>query len=151
MSPSITPGGVLHERLLGYRAALTDAGITPCDDYIFESETTLEAYARLAQTIVSAPQLTGIITTADIIAAGLVKSLLALGKQIPTDYSIVGFDDLTISRMITPALTTIHQDMYLKGKYAVDTMIQCLNGLVPAKTELILPTSLISRDSVKKL
>jgi len=151
ISPNIVPGGVLHERLLGYYAALNDAGITPNDAYVFESANTFESYAKLAQTITSMPQLTGLVTTADIIAAGLLKSLLSLGKRVPEDYSIVGFDDLNISRLVTPALTTIHQDMYLKGQYAVDTMIECLNGLVSQKKEVILPTELICRDSVKKL
>lgn len=151
VSPHITPGGVLHERLLGYKKALQDAGILFREDYVFSSETTIEAYARLAEKIIAAPLLTGIVATADIIAAGLMKSLLDLGKQIPKDYSIVGFDDAMISRMTSPALSTIHQDMYLKGKYAVDTMIERLNGFFPQRTEIILPTKLVCRESVRKL
>lgn len=151
VSPDITPGGVLHERLLGYKKALQDANIMFREDYIFSSETTIKAYARLAKNIVATPLLTGIVTTADIIAAGLMKSLIDLGKQIPKDYSVIGFDDAMISRMTNPALTTIHQDLSLKGKCAVDTMIQRLNGNFPPKTEIILPTRLICRESVRNI
>ncbi len=151
VSPFVTPGGVLYERLSGYRCALSDAGIAPCGQYILESDLTAKSYTKLAQSIIARPEITGVVATADVIAAGLMKSFFELGKQIPEDYSIVGFDDLLISRITNPSLTTIHQDMYQKGKYAVDTMIQCLDGIKPRKTEMILPTKLIRRGSVKKI
>ena len=95
--------------------------------------------------------LTGIVASADIMAAGIMTGLRDLGVRVPDDLSIVGFDDLVFSQMITPPLTTIHQNMPLKGQTAVDFMLQKLEGRTLSQTEVILPTYLVKRQSVRNL
>lgn len=53
------------------------------------------------------------------------------GIRIPDDISIVGFDDISLAQLVTPPLTTIHQDMNLKGRLAVDFMLQLLGWEAP--------------------
>lgn len=70
--------------------------------------------------------------------------------KIPEQISIVGFDNVTMSQLICPALTTVSQDMELRAKIAIEK----LNDLKEHKeieTEVTLPVTLVVRDSVRKL
>lgn len=150
-SPSIKDGGVLQERFLGYKAALTEAGIPFSKDIIFEYEMDFESCDALSEELLSHPDITGLVVTADIMAAGIMAGLRQRGIRVPEDISVIGFDDIIISKMITPKLTTIHQDMALKGKYAIDFMLKRLAGETLEQTEIVLPTQLIERESVNRL
>jgi DNA-binding LacI/PurR family transcriptional regulator len=76
------------------------------------------------------------------------KCMAASGTD---DISIVGFDDISLAQLVTPPLTTIHQDMNLKGRLAVDFMLQLLDGKPLDTRDISLPTRLIERDSVRAL
>ena len=52
-----------------------------------------------------------IVCVSDVISIGLIKGLQSLGKRVPEDISVTGYDDLDISNYITPSLTTVHQDL----------------------------------------
>ncbi|MCR4695114.1 MAG: LacI family transcriptional regulator [Pseudobutyrivibrio sp.] len=150
-SPIIKDKGVLQERYLGYRAALTQNKIPFDSSIVFEYEMDLDSCKSLAKELIKDPSITALVTTADIMAAGVMTALGQLGKKVPEDLSIIGFDDMLISQMVTPALTTIHQDMHKKGQLAVEFMIDKLEKKSLSKTEVILPTSLVERESVKDL
>ncbi len=150
-SPSIRDGGVLQERFLGYKAALTEASIPFDKTLVCEHEMDMESCFILSQELMKIPQVTGLVVTADVMAAGIMAGLRHHGVRIPEDISVVGFDDISLCCMITPNLTTIHQDIHLKGKLAVDFMLQKLDGQIPEKPEIILPTYLVERESVRRL
>lgn len=147
-SPSIKDGGVLQERFLGYKAALAEHGIPFRKEHIFQQEMDIESCEIVSQNIIQFPELTALVVTADIMAAGIIRGLRANGKRVPEDISVVGFDDINLAQLITPPLTTIHQDMNLKGRLAVDYMLQLLEGNQPENTNITLPTKLIVRQSV---
>lgn len=150
-SPPIIGEGVLHQRFLGYKSALEDAGISFDQNLVFTSEMDIKSCTGLVNEIAKISSLTAVVTTADIMAGGLISCMKSKGIKVPDDISIVGFDDINISRMITPNLTTIHQDINLKGKLAVDIMIKLLNGETPTQGNYTLPIHLVERDSVLKL
>lgn len=150
-SPNIKDGGVLQERFLGYKAALAEASIPFDKKIVFQQEMDIESCKIVSDEIVKHPELTGLVVSADIMAAGIMAGLKAHGVRIPDDISIVGFDDINIAQLVTPALTTIRQDMNLKGRLAADFMLQRLSGTPLETTEITLPTKLIERDSVKAL
>ena len=158
-SPSIRDGGVLQERFLGYKSALTEAGIPFDKTLVFEHEMDIDSCMQLGHELAkryraaSSPEdrFTGLVVTADIMAAGVMAGLRAQNLQIPDDISIIGFDDLSICRMITPALTTIHQDMEKKGTLAVEYMLKQLADEPIQHSEVILSTDLVKRDSVRNL
>lgn len=150
-SPNIKDGGVLQERFLGYKAALAEASIPFDKKLVFQHEMDLASCKAASDEIVKHSDLTGLVVSADIMAAGIMTGLKSHGVRIPEDISIVGFDDIAIAKLISPALTTIRQDMNLKGRLAVDFMLQLLNGKPLETTEITLPTRLIERDSVRAL
>ena len=71
---------------------------------------------------------TAAFATADILGMGLIKGLRRLGKTVPKDISIVGFDDLDLACMTDPSLTTVHQDIAAKGSNAVQIILDAVAG-----------------------
>ncbi|HHW21518.1 MAG TPA: LacI family transcriptional regulator [Clostridiaceae bacterium] len=150
-SPNIRDGGVLQERFYGYKAALTENSIPFDKRLVFENEMDIESCLSLSKEICKIPDITGIVVTADVMAAGIMAGLRRCGKKVPDDISVVGFDDISLCQMVTPTLTTIHQDIPLRGKIAVDMMLEMLEGKKPEKREVILPTYLVERESVRAI
>ena len=150
-SPNIKDGGVLQERFLGYKAALAEASIPFDKSIVFQQEMDIESCKLVCEDIVKHPEITGMVVSADIMAAGIMAVLRSKGIRIPDDISIVGFDDISLAQLVTPPLTTIHQDMNLKGRLAVDFMLQLLDGKPLDTRDISLPTRLIERDSVRAL
>lgn len=150
-SPSIKDGGVLQERFLGYKAALAEASIPFDKELVIKHEMDIESCRKAADELLLHPEVTGLVVTADIMAAGIMAGLHERGIRIPEDISVIGFDDINICQLTTPTLTTIHQDMNLKGRLAVDFMLQLLEGRPLEKSEITLPTHLVERHSVRRL
>ena len=150
-SPSIKDGGVLQERFLGYKAALAEASIPFDKSIVFQQGMDIASCKIVSDEILKHPELTGLVVTADLMAAGIMTGLRVNGLRIPDDISVVGFDDINIAQLVTPPLTTIRQDMSLKGRLAADFMLQRLSGTPLDTMEVTLPTKLIERDSVKAL
>ena len=76
--------------------------------------------------------------------------LLDRGRKIPEEISIAGFDDVPISRIVRPALTTVRQDIQAKGIAAVEELLKLIEGESEDKI-VKLGTELVIRDSVKKI
>ena len=150
-SPFIKEDGVLHQRLLGYKKALAEADVDFNPAYVFEQGMDVESCLSLGRKIASQGDITAIFSTADIMAAGIMAGVQQLGRLIPDDISIIGFDDIALSRITYPPLTTIHQDANLKGKLAVDFMLDMLERKSVRNREIVLPIHLVERDSVKTI
>lgn len=145
----IKDGGVLMERYLGYKAALTESAIAFDESIIFECGTDKEHLMHVVRAVENDPSITAIVTASDFMAANLMSLMYQSGISIPDDISIMGFDDLNICNITCPPLSTIHQDMELKGKTAVDYMLELLSGNTPEQTDTYLPVSVVERSSVK--
>lgn len=150
-SPSIKDGGVLQERFLGYKAALAKASIPFDKQLIIQQEMDMDSCRKAADELCQIKNVTGLVVTADIMAAGIMAALREKGVRIPEEISVVGFDDISLCQMTTPTLTTIRQDMNRKGRMAVDFMLKLLEGSELEQTEVTLPTQLIERQSVRTL
>ena len=147
----IKENGVMKKRLLGYRQALEEFDLPYRKDYVFEGQIDYESGIALAEKLLAAGlPTTGIVCAADILAIGTMKGLYEAGKRVPEDYSIVGFDDLEVSRYLTPGLTTVQQQISLKGQKAVELLLKHIEDPSLTKQEEVLPLTLIERGSVKK-
>lgn len=144
-------GYVMNERLKGYRQALQDNNIAYSSKLVLETGVDLESCRRLANDILAIGDVTGIVATTDIMAAGLITAFRELGKNVPEDISIVGFDNAPISKMTVPPLTTISQDMVVKATSATENIIKMLKGEKVENGRIEHPVELIIRQSVKKL
>jgi LacI family sucrose operon transcriptional repressor len=92
------------------------------------------------------PSCDGVFASNDISAAAVISAASAMGKSIPGDLKVVGFDDVCFSGLLKPGLTTIKQPIDVISRYAVEYLIRMINGEpVPAQT--ILPVTLVERES----
>lgn len=139
--------GVVERRLAGYRRALAEAGIAYDPRRVLSGSVTFDWGAEAAEKLVALPETTAAFCTADLVAAGLLAGLHRLGKRIPEDYSVMGFDNLSVSRMVYPALTTMDQSILNKGKLAGD-LIASILGKKGAPKESLTEVAIVERDSV---
>lgn len=150
-SPTIRAGGVVEQRLLGYRRALSEFGVPFDPSLVFTQEISVEEGRRLGYALSEKKDITGIFASADILAAGIMTGLRERGVSVPRDKSIVGFDDNYLSQLTNPTLTTIHQDAEQKGMLAADMILSLLRGEPIAERSVILPVSLVERESVRRI
>lgn len=144
--------GVMKKRLVGYRQALEEFDVAFKHELVFEDQIDYESGIALAKKLLSSGvTATGIIAAADILAIGAMKGLYGAGCRVPDDYSVIGFDDLEISKYLTPGLTTVKQQISLKGQRAVELLLNHIEDPNLPKQEEILPLELIERGSVRRL
>ena len=121
-----------NERLRGYRNAIESAGLAYNPELVvpglFHEESGLMAVGRLLD---SRQRFTAIFAANDQMAIGACLGLHRRALQVPKDVSVVGFDDLSVSRYALPPLTTVHQPAYEIGQLAASAMLQLLRGEKP--------------------
>jgi LacI family transcriptional regulator len=83
------------------------------------------------------------------VAAGILSRLAQLGVEVPGELSVVGFDDIPLAAMLTPALTTVAAPTAQAGVAAVDALLSRLDpDAPPVKASASeLPATLVVRDS----
>ena len=144
--------GVMKKRLAGYQKALNEFSVQYRTEYVFEGQIDYKSGIQMAETMLRQKlPATAIVAAADILAIGAMKGIYELGYRVPNDVSVVGFDDLELSRYLTPGLTTIKQQISLKGERAVELLLKHIAQPNLTKQEEILPLQLIERGSVRKL
>ncbi|MBA3794455.1 MAG: LacI family DNA-binding transcriptional regulator [Rubrobacter sp.] len=137
-----------RERIAGYRTALQEAGVPP-DPLLekpggFVAETGYEA----ARALLRAPDPpTAIFAGNDLQAIGVYRALYELGLHTPDDVSVVGFDDLPLARLLTPALSTVRQPVREMGALATKMLLGIIAEETLESTRVELATSLIVRES----
>lgn len=98
--------------------------------------------------LVLARSVTSVIAYNDMVALGLVSRLAGRGVRVPDDVSIIGFDDIPTSALVTPALTTVSQPKDQCGRAGIDLLVDLLNERDrPGGSRAALPARLIVRAS----
>ena len=147
-SPFVRAGGVVEQRLMGYKDALKEFDVSFDPGLVFEQEISVSEGAALGRTLGKRADISAIFASADILAAGIMAGLRSVGVRVPEDKSIVGFDDNYLSQITYPPLSTIHQDADAKGVIATEMIIAQLVGKEVKEKNVILPVRLVERGSV---
>jgi DNA-binding LacI/PurR family transcriptional regulator len=77
---------------------------------------------------------------------GLVNGLAALGKSVPREISVIGFEDIPLASMCLPKITTVHQDIAKQGQLAALAVMDPAEG--KERQNIMLPLALVERESV---
>lgn len=148
LPPHLT--GNLVKRFTGYEQAFHRHHLQVDRDLLFHSAFSpaggLAAAMRIMRT-----DATAIIAINDDVAVGIYRGLLASGKKIPEDYSVVGFDDISLAQYLTPPLTTITQPIQAIGEAIVTQILARLKEPARASQQVVLKTKLTVRDSTRAL
>lgn len=144
--------GVMQKRLHGFKQALQERGLPFRENYVFSANVDLDDGIALGQKLLASNlPVTAVAAAADVLAIGAMKAFSGAGLSIPQDISIIGFDDLRITRYLSPGLTTVRQEISLKGKKAIELLIENIRNPDVSRRQEILPLSIIERDSVRVL
>jgi LacI family transcriptional regulator len=93
------------------------------------------------------PRPTAIICFNDKVAVGVLEAAADRGLRVPEDLSIIGFDDIDVSRATTPRLTTVRQPLQEMGRMAVTALMRVLDGHDAEALHIELATELVVRNS----
>ncbi|MFC7659099.1 substrate-binding domain-containing protein [Pseudonocardia benzenivorans] len=116
-----------QQRLAGYREAFAGAGLDPDSVPVFAGDYRHESGRELAAKALDAePRPTALICMNDLMAIGAMEHLREAGLRIPEDVSVVGFDDLPVSALLTPRLTTVRQPAHDMGFRAASALFDLL-------------------------
>ena len=143
--------GVMQKRYRGFLRAFEQNGLTFSDGNLYEATVDYESGVRAADWFADTKaDITAVVATADVLAIGLMKGFYEKGIRVPEEVSIIGFDDLDISKYTTPGLTTVKQPISAKGERAVEILIENIENPKMEKVEEVFPVELIERQSVRK-
>jgi LacI family transcriptional regulator len=141
-----------RDRIAGYRAALEDAGL-PVDPMLIRpggfSQTS--GYEQTCTLLDFTDPPTAIFAGSDAQAMGVYSALHARGLAVPTDMSVVGFDDVAIASLVTPALTTVRQPLTEMGRTATRMLLRHISEEPLDSMRVELTTNLVVRDSCAPL
>jgi LacI family transcriptional regulator len=120
------------QRLEGYRTALRESGLAVDDALIaaglFHEESGVAAMESLLGRRAS---FSAVFAANDQMAIGACLALHRRGLRVPADCSVIGFDDLAMSRYCIPPLSTVQHPSYEIGRLAAQSMLRLLAGEVP--------------------
>jgi LacI family transcriptional regulator len=136
------------DRLLGYRAEIQELGLPQraeyeaAGDFYFDSG---EAAMRNLLALKEPP--TAVFAASDMMAVGAIKAIEDAGLRCPDDIAVVGFDDIQLAELVSPALTTISQDKRALGVAAARSLVQLIDDADAAPHVSVLPVDLVVRQS----
>ncbi|GAB6107792.1 LacI family DNA-binding transcriptional regulator [Fusibacter bizertensis] len=141
--------GVAQQRYKGFKQAMEDYNCFVDHDLVFEGHPTYEYGYEVGRKLIDkVGEIDGLFAYSDLVAIGVIQGMKDKGIIVPRDISIIGFDGLFIGNICEPRLTTVYQDIDEKGKQAVELLINRIKGKTIEPQKVILPVSLIERDSV---
>jgi DNA-binding LacI/PurR family transcriptional regulator len=139
--------GPTRRRLDGCAAELAAAGIDPGSVPVYEcAHNHPSAGHAAARTLLTAPPCpTALICQSDQLALGALAAAEQLGRAVPAELSVVGFDDIEAASRARPPLTTVRQPLRDKGTTAGRLVAEALAGETPRR--VVLPVELVIRSS----
>ncbi len=140
-------GGPQDERSSGYAQALSACGLAP--RLLIDAEfTETGGYRATLRMLDEDGRPDAIFAANDLMAIGAMAALRERGLSIPRDVAVIGFDDILVARLVTPALTTVSQFQQDLGAVAAETLLARLHHWAPAHgTSREMPYQLIERAS----
>lgn len=140
-----------RDRVLYYRSELGRQGLPFEPGLEFQGDWSLESgYAGLKSLMALPTPPTAIFFSNDQMAIGAIKAAHDLGIRIPGDVSITGYDDIQYASFITPALTTVRQDIRAVGAQVADLILEGAEGLAGPR-HIILEPELVVRESTRPI
>ena len=140
--------GCTRHRVDGFCARLDESGVRFDDRLMFEGDFTRDGgLAGIEEILATGVEFDAVFAHNDLMAVGVLDGLRAAGRTVPDDVAVVGFDDIAVAEHTQPALTTVRQPSHEMGAAAAAMLLGHLSGEPFPGEPLIVPTSLVVRDS----
>ena len=140
---------VARERLAGYRRGMAEARLDM--DERLSVDTGFDragGAAGVNELMARGVEFSAICCANDLLALGALQRLAELGRAVPTDISVAGFDDIAIAALTAPHLSTVRLPLREMGRRGFDVAMRTLNGEKVAPQTL--PTQVVMRDSTAR-
>jgi len=143
--------GNFTDRAQGFLKVFRDRGL-PKPEVIYGEHTFAGAHESAREQLQSDRNFTAIFAGNDVIAFGCMRAMMEKGIRVPEDVSIIGFDNIEMSQITSPPLTTIDQPKYETGKAAVEMILSMVSkGGSREPEHRIIGVRLIERESCRSI
>ncbi len=143
---------ISYRRLLGCRERMEQLGLpfeeTQCEPCRYSMADAYEAARRL---LGRCPELTAIFAMSDVMATGAIRAIRDLGRRVPEDVSVVGYDGVPISDYLVPRLATVRQDTQLLAQRGVELLLRSIRRPDSSPVHDVVSFRLIPGESVADL
>jgi GntR family transcriptional regulator of arabinose operon len=148
------------DRYRAYRDALYAIGETPAEPILIGNDEELSSYnayltdddaslTPLVKRLRQPDRPSAIFAVNDWMAMRILRAATSIGLRVPEDLSLVGFDNLDISKSLTPPLTTVAQDSDVLGAEAARRLLDLIDGEPMREVFSLIPTQLMVRESTR--
>ena len=135
----------IRGRREGYLRAMTEASLTP---RFADSDLWTHAVQPAAQkAFENDPDISAVFTANDDLAIAVMRTIQRMGKRIPEDVSVIGFDDIKLAKHITPSLTTMAVDKVEMGRMSINMLIDRIHNPEGGRVHSTILPRLIERES----
>lgn len=137
----------IEERLAGFEAALK-AHKLPAPVCLPVNEESFErARAVMEAALKKETTMTAVLCSNDVLAVGALQAAKAVGRKVPDDFAIVGFDDFDFAQYVDPPLTTVALPGYEMGRRSAQLLMDYFRADRFEQTDILFPTTLIVRGT----
>lgn len=136
----------VQHRLKGYRSALEATGsVVDPKLVVYGDYSHASGITAMTQMLEQSPDVDAVFVNSDLMAIGAINVIQSIGKRVPEDIAVVGYDDLSIAAYNNLPLTTISQKLPLAGKLLAQNLVQYIQtGIV---SHVTIPVELVVRKS----
>lgn len=143
---------ISYRRLQGCQQACQELGLPfdagrQCEPCRYSMPEACAATRRLVE---RCPELTAIFAVSDVMAVGVIRALRDMGRRVPEEVSVVGYDGITLSDYLVPRLTTVRQNTQHMAERGVDVLLRNIERPSRPFHEVV-PFQLIGGESVARL
>ena len=143
---------VVGQRYQGYLDALSEFGITPRPEWVFDHVYRVEGGIQTAEKLLQMDHHpSAVITSEDLIACGIMQGIQEHGYAVPEEISLVGFDNSVPASVVTPKLTSVNQFIRKKAECATGMLLRAIEEPAYRKEKQIIDVDLVCRDSVRRI
>ncbi|MFC5649631.1 LacI family DNA-binding transcriptional regulator [Paenibacillus solisilvae] len=140
-----------EERFIGYQFSMLQSNLGINPDWVIDTNWNVdESYNRMTQMLMHVPKSdwpTAIFCASDMLAIPAMRAALEKECRIPEDIAFVGMDNIAVAQYTSPPLTSIHVPKLEIGSVAAKSMVDYLDGQYSIPPKILLPCSLIIRES----
>ncbi|WP_065261428.1 LacI family DNA-binding transcriptional regulator [Pseudomonas bananamidigenes] len=142
---------VAQMRQAGFRRALKEAGLEVSPARVLESDFTSTGGYNAAAVLLESNPPSAIFAGNDMIGIGVLRAAAERNVRVPSELSVIGFDDIQMSRYVYPALTTVGQSILQLGEMAAEVLLRRIAAPDLATDQRIVTPSIVLRESTAPL
>lgn len=138
------------QRLIGYQQAHSQFGLPLLDELIISGEFSIDFGRHTARELLrSGMKFDAIMTGSDLIAIGIVTELVRSGVRLPEDVEVIGYDNIGLTTVFNPQLSTISKPHYDMARHISEQLIRIIQGETILLPHTVVEPSLVLRETTR--